>query len=128
MIAASRAGGGILAQADFDAYRVRELAPLECDYRGFRIVSAPLPSSGGAVLCEMLNILEGYPLSEFGYGSARAIHVQIEAMRRAYADRNQLLGDSSFVSNPLERLAEQGLRAADSRGHRSVARGRFGCS
>ena len=93
LIAASRAGGGILAQADFDAYRVRELAPLECDYRGFHIVSAPLPSSGGAVLCEMLNILEGYPLASIGYGSARAIHVQIEAMRHAYADRNQLLGD-----------------------------------
>ncbi len=104
LLAASRAGGGILSQADFDSYRVRELAPLECDYRGFRIVSAPLPSSGGVVLCEMLNILEGYPLNEYGYGSARAVHVQIEAMRHAYADRNQLLGDSSVATNPLELL------------------------
>jgi gamma-glutamyltranspeptidase / glutathione hydrolase len=104
IIAASRAGGGILAQADFDAYKVQELAPLECNYRAFHIVSAPLPSSGGVVLCEMLSILEGYPLNEYGFGSARAIHVEIEAMRRAYADRNQLLGDAAFVKNPLALL------------------------
>ena len=111
LVKASRAGGGILAQADFDAYRVRELAPVECDYRGFRVVSAPPPSSGGVVLCEMLNILEGYPLGNeqegFGYGSARAVHVQIEAMRRAYADRNQLLGDAGFASNPVDLLTSK---------------------
>ncbi len=111
LVTASRAGGGILAQADFDAYRVRELAPVECDYRGFRVVSAPPPSSGGVVLCEMLNILEGYPLGNeqegFGYGSARAVHVQIEAMRRAYADRNQLLGDAGFVRNPVDLLTSK---------------------
>jgi gamma-glutamyltranspeptidase/glutathione hydrolase len=107
LVAASRAGNGILAQADLDAYRTRELAPLECDYRGFGIVSAPPPSSGGVVLCEMLNILEGYPLAEYGYGSARALHVQIEAMRRGYFDRNHLLGDTGFVDNPIETLLDE---------------------
>jgi gamma-glutamyltranspeptidase/glutathione hydrolase len=107
LLAASKAGGGIFTQADFDAYRPRELAPLECEYRGLRIVSAPPPSSGGLVLCEMLHILEGYPLGEYGWGSARAIHVQIEAMRHAYVDRNHLLGDPDFVQNPVAQLLDR---------------------
>jgi gamma-glutamyltranspeptidase / glutathione hydrolase len=106
LIASSQAGHGLLTQADFDAYRVRELSPIECDYRGFRVVSAPPPSSGGIVLCEMLHILEGYPLSEYGWGSARAAHFEIEAMRHAYVDRNHLLGDPAFVRNPVEQLLD----------------------
>ncbi|MEO5882829.1 MAG: gamma-glutamyltransferase, partial [Caldimonas sp.] len=62
IVASSRAGRGLITQADLDRYASRELAPIECDYRGYAIVSAPPPSSGGVVLCEMLNILEGYPL------------------------------------------------------------------
>jgi gamma-glutamyltranspeptidase/glutathione hydrolase len=111
LIAASKAGGGIFTQADFDAYQPRELAPLECDYRGFRIVSAPPPSSGGIVLCEMLHVLEDYPLGEYGWGSARAVHLQIEAMRHAYVDRNHLLGDPAFVKNPVGQLLDRGYAA-----------------
>jgi len=107
IVAASRAGKGILTQADLEAYRTRELAPVECDYRGFHVVAAPPPSSGGIVLCEMLNILEGYPLSEYGYGSAQAVHFEIEAMRLAYVDRNHLLGDPDFVSNPTAQLLDK---------------------
>jgi len=108
LLAASKSGGGLFTQADFDAYKTRELAPLECDYRGLRIVSAPPPSSGGIVLCEILHILEGYPLADYGWGSARAIHVQIEAMRHAYVDRNHLLGDPDFVKNPVAQLLDRG--------------------
>jgi gamma-glutamyltranspeptidase/glutathione hydrolase len=111
LVAASRGGGGIISQADLDAYEARELPPLECDYRGFRIVSAPPPSSGGAVICEILNILEGYPLAEYGFGSARAIHVEIEAMRQAYIDRNQLMGDVGFVKNPIELMLDKAYGA-----------------
>ena len=107
LVASSKAGGGILTQADLDGYRVRELPPLECNYRGFHIVSAPPPSSGGVVLCEMLNILEGYPLASYGWGSARAVHFEIEAMRHAYVDRSHLLGDPDFVSNPLAQLLDK---------------------
>jgi gamma-glutamyltranspeptidase/glutathione hydrolase len=106
LLAASRSGGGILTQADLDAYRVRELPPIECEYRGFHVVSAPPPSSGGIALCEMLQILEGYPLREYGWGSARAVHVEIEAMRHAYVDRNHLLGDPDFVRNPIAQLLD----------------------
>ena len=108
IVASSQAGKGILTQADLDQYKTRELAPVECDYRGYRIVSAPPPSSGGVVICEILNVLEGYPLKDLGYRSAQSVHYQIEAMRHAYVDRNSYLGDPDFVKNPLDRLLDKG--------------------
>jgi gamma-glutamyltranspeptidase / glutathione hydrolase len=107
IVAASKAGNGIITQADLDRYQTRELPPVECDYRGLHVISAPPPSSGGVAVCEMLNILEGYPLASLEYGSAQAVHYQIEAMRHAYVDRNSYLGDPAFVSNPLERLLDK---------------------
>jgi gamma-glutamyltranspeptidase/glutathione hydrolase len=112
IVAASQAGGGILQRADFSNYKVRELAPVECDYRGFHIVSAPPPSSGGVVICEILNVLEGYPLRDLGFRSAQSVHYQIEAMRHAYLDRNSYLGDPDFVKNPLDRLLSKDYAAA----------------
>ncbi|KLN55108.1 gamma-glutamyltransferase [Variovorax paradoxus] len=116
IVASSQAGKGIITQADLDQYKTRELAPVECDYRGYRVVSAPPPSSGGVIICEMLNILEGYPLKDLGFRSAEAVHYQIEAMRHAYVDRNSYLGDPDFVKNPLDRLLDKGyaekIRAA----------------
>jgi len=111
LVASSRAGKGLISRADLDRYTVRELAPVECDYRGYRIVSAPPPSSGGTVLCEMLNILEGYPLRDWGFRSAAGVHVQIEAMRHAYLDRNHALGDPDFVANPVARLTDKAYAA-----------------
>ena len=111
IVASSSAGKGLVTQADLDQYTTRELAPIECDYRGYRIVSAPPPSSGGIVLCEILNVLEGYPLKEWGFRSAQGVHVQIEAMRHAYLDRNTTLGDPDFVRNPVERLLDKGYAA-----------------
>jgi gamma-glutamyltranspeptidase/glutathione hydrolase len=116
IVASSQAGKGLITQADLDQYKTREMAPVECDYRGYHVVSAPPPSSGGVIICEMLNILEGYPLKELGYHSAQAVHYQIEAMRHAYVDRNSYLGDPDFVKNPLDRLLDKGyaekIRAA----------------
>ena len=111
IVAASTAGKGIITQADLDQYKVREMVPVECDYRGYHIVSAPPPSSGGVVICEILNIVEGYPLKELGFRSAQAVHYQIEAMRHAYLDRNSYLGDPDFVKNPLDRLLDKGYAA-----------------
>jgi gamma-glutamyltranspeptidase / glutathione hydrolase len=107
IVASSRTGGGILTQADLDRYEARERAPVECDYRGYHVVSAPPPSSGGVIVCEILSVLEGYPLKDLGWRSAQAVHDQIEAMRRAYADRNLFLGDPDFVDNPLQRLLDK---------------------
>ena len=108
IVASSQAGKGIITQADLDQDSTRELAPVECDYRGYRVISAPPPSSGGVVICEMLNILEGYPLKDLGFRSAQSVHYQIEAMRHAYVDRNSYLGDPDFVKNPLDRLLDKG--------------------
>jgi gamma-glutamyltranspeptidase/glutathione hydrolase len=107
IVASSQAGKGLITQDDLDSYKTRELAPVECDYRGYHVISAPPPSSGGVIICEILNVLEGYPLKELGYHSAQAVHVQIEAMRHAYVDRNSYLGDPDFVKNPLDRLLDK---------------------
>ena len=111
IVAAVEQGGGILAQDDLDRIKPRELKPIECDYRGYTIVSAPPPSSGGVTLCEMLNILEGYPLGKLGFGSAQALHDEIETMRHAYVDRNNLLGDPAFVANPVAALISKAYAA-----------------
>ncbi len=111
IVASSQAGKGLITQADLDQYKTRELKPVECDYRGYSVVSAPPPSSGGVIICEILNVLEGYPLKELGFRSAQSVHYQIEAMRHAYVDRNSYLGDPDFVKNPLERLLDKGYAA-----------------
>lgn len=111
LVAASRAGGGLLTAADLREYRAIERTPLTCAYRGYQIVSAPPPSSGGVTVCQILTILEGYPLAELGFRSAQSVHYQIEAMRHAYVDRNFELGDPAFVDNPVTRLLDRGYAA-----------------
>ncbi|TCP89431.1 gamma-glutamyltransferase 1 [Rhizobium sp. PP-CC-2G-626] len=107
IVKASAEKGGILTREDFERYAVRELKPVTCTYRGYEIISSPPPSSGGVILCEILNILEGYTLGELGSGSAATAHVMIEAMRYAYVDRNSALGDPDFVENPVEKLLDK---------------------
>src|SRR5262249_61633131 len=86
------------------AYTWTEAPPITCTYRSYTVLSAPPPSSGGTILCEMLNVLAGWDLSASGHGSAATVHVMAETMRHAYVDRNSLLGDPAFVTNPLDRL------------------------
>ncbi|MBK5401218.1 gamma-glutamyltransferase [Pseudomonas sp. TH39(2020)] len=107
IVTSSQANKGIITQADLDKYKTRELAPIECDYRGYHVVSAPPPSSGGVVICEIMNILDGYPMKDLGYHSAQGMHYQIEAMRHAYVDRNSYLGDPDFVKNPIAHLLDK---------------------
>src|SRR6058998_1013396 len=107
-------GGGLITRDDLARYRAKWRAPLQIDYRGYTIYTMPPPSGGGVTLAEILNTMEGFgPLPAFG--SARLLHLQAEAMRRAYADRNAFLGDPDFVQMPLERLLSKtyaaGLRA-----------------
>jgi gamma-glutamyltranspeptidase / glutathione hydrolase len=108
---ASRAGGGLITREDFASYRVRELPPIQCDYRGYRVISAPPPSSGGVAICQALHILEGYDLSAMGFRSAAEVHVLAEALRRVYFDRNNKLGDPDFVANPVAELLDRGYAA-----------------
>ncbi len=102
---AMKAHGGLITRADLQTYRAKRRPPLRGTYRGYEIIAMPPPSSGGATLIQMLNVLEGYDLRSHGYGSAQNIHLIVEVMRRAYADRAQHLGDPDFNSlMPIERL------------------------
>ncbi|WP_119389689.1 gamma-glutamyltransferase [Taklimakanibacter lacteus] len=115
IVKASQEKGGILAKADFEQYKVREIKPVTCSYRGYDIVSSPPPSSGGLIICEILNILEFYPIAHLGFGSADTVHFMVEAMRHAYVDRNSALGDPAFVENPVATLTDKAY-AAEIRG------------
>ncbi|NKB33036.1 MAG: gamma-glutamyltransferase [Pseudomonadales bacterium] len=106
------ANGGLITEEDLAQYQPVEREPIRGTYRGYEIVSMPPPSSGGVALVEMLNILEGYDLAELGHNSADYLHVLTEAMRRAYADRAEHLGDPDFnESMPLDRLMNKDYAA-----------------
>ncbi|MGY3077812.1 gamma-glutamyltranspeptidase/glutathione hydrolase [Bradyrhizobium sp. LM6.10] len=96
--------GGIMTPADLKSYQAVIRAPVRGTYRGYDIVSMPLPSSGGVVLVETLNILEGFQLADLKQGSPASLHLLIEAMKRAYADRARYLGDPAFVNAPIGTL------------------------
>ncbi|HVY71451.1 MAG TPA: gamma-glutamyltransferase [Verrucomicrobiae bacterium] len=102
------ARGGIITRADLKGYQARRRVPVRGTYRGYEVISMPPPSSGGTAIIEILNILEGYNLATNGFGSAKNIHWTAEAMRRAFADRAQYLGDPDFnASLPLSRLLDK---------------------
>jgi gamma-glutamyltranspeptidase/glutathione hydrolase len=104
VVAASKARGGLLTMQDFAGYTAEETPPVICSYRGYQIISAPPPSSGGATMCEIANILSAYPMDRLGFHSAESIHYMVEAERHAYVDRNFALGDPAFVKNPLDKI------------------------
>jgi gamma-glutamyltranspeptidase/glutathione hydrolase len=96
--------GGIMTTDDLRSYQAVILSPVRGSYRGYDIVSMPLPSSGGIVLLQALNIVEGFPMADMRQGSAASLHVMIEAMKRAYADRARYLGDPAVVNAPVNML------------------------
>lgn len=97
--------GGIITRDDLKNYKAVRRAPAKGNYRGYDVVAMPPPSSGGITMIEALNILEGYDLGKMGAGSADAIHLMAEAMKRAYSDRARYLGDPDFNPDmPIERL------------------------
>jgi gamma-glutamyltranspeptidase/glutathione hydrolase len=98
---------GLITMADMHAYVAKERAPLRGNYRGYDIISMPPPSSGGAVLIEMLNILEGYDLKKMDSASSERYHLMTEAMRRAFADRAEYMGDTDFVKVPIAGLVDK---------------------
>jgi gamma-glutamyltranspeptidase/glutathione hydrolase len=104
LVKSVRDAGGIMTLDDLKSYQAVIRAPVRGSYRGYGIVSMPLPSSGGTVLIESLNILEGFPLGDIKQGSASSLHLMIEAMKRAYADRARYLGDPAFVNAPTNIL------------------------
>ena len=102
-----KANGGLITKQDLAQYQAKERTPVRGTYKGFEIVSMPPISSGGIALIEMLNILEPMDLKSKGLLTAEALHLQIEAMRRAYLDRARHLGDPDFVKVPVEMLTSK---------------------
>ena len=102
-----KANGGLISREDLAAYQAIERVPIRGTYRGYEIISMPPPSSGGVALVQMLNILENFDLKSKGLLTAPAIHLQVEAMRRAYLDRARHLGDPDFVDVPVARLTSK---------------------
>jgi gamma-glutamyltranspeptidase/glutathione hydrolase len=107
LVAGVRQNRGIITLDDLKNYRAIERAPVRGNYRGYDVASMPPPSSGGVHLIEMLNILEGFPLRETGAESAATLHLMIEAMKPAYADRAEFLGDPAFTKIPLAGLTSK---------------------
>ncbi len=112
LAAALQKGGGLITAKDLAAYEVKEREPVRGSYRGYEIIAAPPPSSGGIALIEALNILEGYDLAKLGSGSAESVHLVAEAFRRVFFDRAELLGDPDFASLPVAALLDKYYAAA----------------
>lgn len=98
---------GMISHDDLASYNVEWREPIKGNYRGYDIWSMPPPSSGGALVVQMLNMLEPYNIGELGWGSAETIHLMIEAQRRAYADRAEHMGDPDFYPVPLAMLTNK---------------------
>ncbi|MGM4930765.1 gamma-glutamyltransferase [Tardiphaga sp. 619_E2_N8_5] len=107
LVSGINAAGGIFTADDLRTYQPVVRTPVRGSYRGYDIISMPLPSSGGTVLLETLNILEGFPMGEMRQASAPSLHLLVEAMKRAYADRARYLGDPAFVNAPITTLTSK---------------------
>lgn len=112
LAAAIQKGGGLITVDDLAHYEVKEREPIRGTYRGYEIISAPPPSSGGIALVESLNILEGFDLAKLGNRSADTIHLTAEAYRRAFYDRAEFLGDPDFSKIPVPQLIDKQYAAA----------------
>ena len=125
LAASIQKGGGLITADDLAQYEVKEREPIRGSYRDYDVISAPPPSSGGVALVEILNILEGYDLQKFGNRSAEAIHLSVEAFRRAFFDRAEFLGDPDFAKIPVAQLIDkkyaEGWRESISPEHASVS-------
>lgn len=112
--AAMARDGGLITAADLAAYKPVERAPVEASYRGFRVLSMPPPSSGGAVLLQVLRVLEAAPVAPLGHNGAPYLHRLAEALKHAFADRAAVMGDPGFTPVPVDRLLSdktvQGVR------------------
>jgi gamma-glutamyltranspeptidase / glutathione hydrolase len=112
LAAAMQKNGGLITANDLAHYEVKEREAVHGTYRGYDVISAPPPSSGGTVLIESLNILEGYDLAKLGDRSAQSIHYTTEAFRRAFFDRAEFMGDPDFSKIPIAQLIDKKYAAA----------------
>lgn len=102
-----KAHNGLITLDDLKNYKAKERVPLKGNYRGYEVITMPPPSSGGIVMLQVLNMLEGYDIRGMGYNSAAKYHVLTEAMRRAFADRAEFMGDPDFARVPVAALIDK---------------------
>lgn len=107
IVAEMTSGGGLITHEDLKNYRATWRKPIVGDYKGYRVISMPPSSSGGVALLQMLGMVENYDLGKMGFHSTDAVHLMVEAERRAYADRAQHLGDSDFYEVPIDSLISE---------------------
>jgi len=107
IVAEIQADGGVMTMLDLENYEALIREPVKGDYRGYEILSMPPPSSGGTHIVQILNILENFPIGFTGQNSAETIHLMVEAMKLAYADRSEYLGDSDFANVPIKGLTSK---------------------
>jgi len=112
LAAAMQKGGGLITADDLAQYEVKEREPVHGTYRGYEVISAPPPSSGGTVLIEALNIVEGFDLAKMENRSAESIHFTVEAFRRAFFDRAEFMGDPDFSRIPVAQLIDKKYAAS----------------
>ena len=111
LVADMKANGGLVSMEDLATYEVEDTEPVSGTYRGYDIVSMPPPSSGGLHIIQMLNILEEYPIGYLGHNTAETIHLMAEAMKFAYADRSEHLGDPNFWEVPVDWITSKDYAA-----------------
>ncbi|PWF64850.1 gamma-glutamyltransferase [Shewanella sp. BC20] len=107
LVKAVQEAGGIMTLADLQHYKAVEREPVRGQYRGYEVISMPPPSSGGVHIIEMLNVLQQFPIDQFGHNTAQTIHVMAETMKHAYADRSEYLGDPDFYKVPVKQLTNK---------------------
>ncbi|MCW3464063.1 gamma-glutamyltransferase [Chitinophaga nivalis] len=112
IVAEMRRGKGIITLKDLQQYKAKERTPVTFNYKGYTILTMPLPSSGGICLQQMMGMVEKYPIAQWGFHSPQAVQLMVEAERRAYADRAQYLGDPGFVKVPVAQLTNKKYLAA----------------
>lgn len=99
-------GGGIISEQDLKDYAAQERTPIVFDYKGYEIITMGLPSSGGLLIQQMLEMIKPYPIAQYGFQSKEAINLMVEVERRAYADRTEYMGDPDFVEVPVAKLLD----------------------
>lgn len=104
IVAEMQRGNGLISKDDLKSYQARWRKPVEANYKNYRIVSMPPPSSGGIIILQLMKIMERFPLAEWGFQSLNAVHLMAEAERRVYADRAQYMGDPDFFAVPKDSL------------------------
>lgn len=107
LVAEMNRGGGIISHADMKSYQAIKREPILFDYKGYRIITMGLPSSGGVMMQQMMGMLENYSIENYGYGSPKAVQLMTEIERRAYADRTEYMGDPDFVKVPVNELVDK---------------------